>query len=427
MREILFELYVMRKFTFVVLVSCLLGIFLYSGIKRVPFVSASSGIYQGDLVLTGNNVTVIEGRFDINGSILIEENATLILNDAMLNFTSGSVHSITLQNPVNGNPRFMANNVSIIGLSTSRFYDNGSLFFSNCSVFGPGGFYFNDECNVTVLDSTIEKNFQVRDFSRALIYDSTIERLELVTHTTNCSIENLNPGFYNYWDFWLNCSVVVGQFGRSPYVTLNQTLIESWNLSFQASSFAEIFESSIWQLHENAGHACLYNSTMNRIELYGGSTVNLVNSSYVQTYLSGTSTVYVNWYLFVSVVDSLSQNVPLANVTVAFPNATLTDSKLSDGNGLTKFTLLDKRINATGTYPIGNYTVNASYAVYSDAATLSLTTNAQITLTLEDFIIPEWPSLLILPLFLATILLVIMAKRRMYSKRSIATIKYAYA
>lgn len=408
----------MRKFMFAVLISCLLGVFSYFGVNLVPFVGASSGIFQGDLVLTGSNVTVIEGRFDINGSILVEENATLIFIDALLNFTSGSAHSITLQNPVNGNPRFAADNVTIIGLSTSRFYDNGTLSFSNCSVSGPGGFYFNDECNVTVLDSIIEKTFQVRDFSRAWIHDSTIERLELVMYTSNCSIENLNPGVYSYWDFWLNCSVVVGSFGRSPYVVLNQTLIEAWNLSFQASSYAEIFGSSIWQLHENEGHAFLYNSTVNRIELYKSSTVKLVNSSYVQTHLSGEPAVYVSWHLFVSVVDSLSQNVPSANVTVTLPNATLTDSKLSDENGMARFTLLEKMVNATGTYPVGNYTVNASYAVYSDATTLNLTTNAQVTLTLEDFIIPELASPLILTLFMVTTLSVIMAKRREYTKHA---------
>ena len=402
----------MRRLAFAFLVSSLLVTLMFIQRGSIPAAEAAPDIYQGDLILTGNNVTTIEGRFDINGSILIEENATLVLNDAMLNFTSGSPHSITLQNPLNGNPRFAASNVTVIGLSTSRFYDNGTLIFSNCSVTGPGGFYFNDECNVTALDSVIEKNFQVRDSSRALISNSTIERLELVTHTANCTVENLAPGFYDYWDFWLNCSLVVGPFGRAPHVELNQTLIEAWNLSFQASSHAEILRSSIWQLHENEGHAFLYNSTVNRIELYGSSTVELVNSSYVQTDLAGASAVYASWYLLVSVVDSWSQNVPLANVTVAFPNATLTASKLSDEDGSARFTLLEKMMNATGTYPVGNYTVNASYAGYSDVTTLNLTANAQITLVLEDFIIPELPPLLALPLIMMATLLVAISYRR---------------
>ena len=53
----------------------------------ISIVKASPEIYQGNLILEGNNVTIIEGVFDINGSIIVEENATLLLKDALLNFT----------------------------------------------------------------------------------------------------------------------------------------------------------------------------------------------------------------------------------------------------------------------------------------------------------------------------------------------------
>jgi len=62
--------------------------------ENIPQIKASSDIHQGDLVLVGNNVTVIEGQFDINGSILVEENATLILRNAVLNFTQASICTI---------------------------------------------------------------------------------------------------------------------------------------------------------------------------------------------------------------------------------------------------------------------------------------------------------------------------------------------
>jgi hypothetical protein len=114
----------------------------------------------------------------------------------------------------------------------------------------------------------------------------------------------------------------------------------------------------------------------------------------------------------------VSQKVPSANVTVTFPNATLAASKLSDENGVARFTLLEKMMNATGAYPVGNYTINASYATHSDVTTLNLTTNAQLTLILEDFIIPELLSPLILAVLMATIPLVIIARRRQYSKHS---------
>ncbi len=402
----------MRRLLSVILVSCLLALLVFVGRENISPVKASQDIFQGDLVLAGNNVTIIEGRFDINGSILIEENATLILKNALLNFTSGS-HSMNLQNPVNGNPRLMANNATIIGLSTSRYYGNGTLHLSNCSVYGPGGLFFYDESNVTVLDSNIEKNLQARDSSRVAISNSTIETLEIVTSSANSSIENLNAGFFNYWDFWLNCSVVVSPLGRAPNVTLDQTTILEWRFSFQDSSYSEIFSSEMWLLHANEdAHVTLYNSTMNTIELYWTSVVELVNSTYVLTDLSGESKVYVSWYLSVHVVDSILQDVPLANISVTFPNATLAGLKVSDVNGWATFTLLEKMMNATGNYPVGNYGVEATYGNHSDSTTVNLTENKEITLTLGDFIIPEFSTIVILPLFAITLLLAVLVTRR---------------
>ncbi len=405
----------MRKLGFVILVLCLLATILFACKGNITPVQASPEIYQGDLVLSGNNVTIIKGRFDINGSIFVEENATLILDDTILNFTSASPHSINFQNPAAGNPRLMADNATIIRLSTSRYFGNGTLYFSNCSISGPGGLYFNDETNVTVLDSNIEMNLQARDFSRVTIFNSTIELLEPVTKSANSSITNLKAGFFNYWDFRLDCSIVVSPSGTAPYIVLNKTLVQDWSLSFQDSSYSEIFSSKIWQLHENDGHASLYNSTINRIELYGLSTVELINSNFTLTDLAGESEVYVSWYLFATVVDSFIQNVPSANVTVTFPNATLSESKFTDAGGWARFTLLEKMMNTTGEYPVGNYTVEATYDTHSDATTVNMTENQQITLKLADFVIPEFPSFLVPPLFLIATLLAVITYRRKHT------------
>ena len=70
---------------FAVLVSCLLVTLLFGGKGNIPPVRAFPGIYQGDLLLAGNNITFIEGVFNINGSIIIEENAALYLKDAFVN------------------------------------------------------------------------------------------------------------------------------------------------------------------------------------------------------------------------------------------------------------------------------------------------------------------------------------------------------
>ena len=69
-------------------------------------------------------------------------------------------------------------------------------------------------------------------------------------------------------------------------------------------------------------------------------------------------------------------------------------------------------MNASGEYPVGDYTVEAAYEIHSNSTTVNMTGNEQITLTLEDFIIPEFPSLLILPLFMIITLLVAVAYKR---------------
>ena len=72
----------LKRLVFTLLTSFSLIVILLVREGAISNVKASPDIYQGDLVLQGNNVTIIEGRFDINGSIIVEENATLILRNA---------------------------------------------------------------------------------------------------------------------------------------------------------------------------------------------------------------------------------------------------------------------------------------------------------------------------------------------------------
>ena len=87
----------------------------------------------------------------------------------------------------------------------------------------------------------------------------------------------------------------------------------------------------------------------------------------------------------------------------------------TDVNGWATLTLTEKMINATASYPIGNYTLETSYLTYSDSAEINMTGNTQIILQLEDFVIPEFPSLTILSLFMAATLLAVIMYRREHS------------
>jgi hypothetical protein len=393
---------ILRRFKLIVYaLSLLLSLIFVHGLN-IPHVKAFPDIFQGDLILNGNNVTTIEGRFDINGSIFVEANATLILNNAVVNFTSND--GIFFQNPANGNPRLRATNVTIIDMTYSRYYGNGSILFINSSV--EGYLFFYDESNVTFLDSEISQYVSVRDSPRVTFSNSTVEQLQLVTHSANSSISHLSPGFFDYWDFWLNGSVTVSS-GSAPNITLIQTAVQEWSLSFQSSSSAEIFSSDISQLHANGiAHISVTNSTIDSVELYSSSIAELANSTHTTSRLFNEAKIFVSWYLNVHVLDSIGQDVPLANVTASYPNSTLAESKLTGVDAWVRLTLMEKMVNITGEYAVGNYTVEATFEVYSDEATVNMTGNQQAILTLESFIIPEFTSLIILPLFMTLTLLV---------------------
>lgn len=402
----------MRKLPSVVGLAVLLAMLLCVTVGPVPAVTAAPSIYQGDLILSSNNVTVIDEPFDINGSIVVEENATLILTDAIVTFTPITGNGLYLQNPVNGHPRLIATNSTLNGVN-GRYYGNGTLFFENCSLIGSRSLYFYEDTNVTVVDTDIGNDLNVRDASRVTLVDSSTGTVTVTTRSTNCSIRDHRPGFVEFWDFALNCSPVVSPFGSAPNVTLHRSTVPGWSFSFQDSSSSEILRSKIRKLHANEdARVSVYNSTLYDLELYGASVVELWNTTHQLDTFSNEATAFVRWYLALHVVDAIAQDVPAANVTVTFPNATVAASTLADVEGWARFTLLGTRMNATGAYPVGNYTVDASYSGYEDTASVNLTASEQIELLLEGFVIPEFPSVLLL-LALVAVTLVTVGVTRM--------------
>lgn len=451
----------MRKLVFVILVSCLLLTLLFLGKENIPPIEASPDIYQGDLVLTGNNVTVIEGRFDINGSIIIEENATLILRNAVINFTQtyNYQHNMTFQNPSIGNPRLIVENTTITSIHNFRvyFYGNSSIRADKLELWYPTEGYMvfmydssvasisnstiyslhaEDSSVVEVFNSTMRytnvfdyaslnlslsntNELKCYDVSNVNVLNSTITfRCTIHSYMVNGSILGLTPGFFNFWNFSLDCSVVTTIDSQVPEVILKNTQVDKWAFSFGGTSNITIFNSTIFNLI--ATQSCVANVSncqMYSVVAYHDTIFRLVNSTYTDdVYIHDQSKVISYSYLDVIVIDSIDQTVPSANVTVTFPNATLAEAKLTDMDGCARFTLLEKMMNATGAYPVGNYTVEATYDTHSDQTTVNMTENQQITLTLGDFIIPEFSTIIILPLFTITLLIIVIISKRKHPK-----------
>ncbi len=470
---------IVRRLALVILVLSLLLTLVIVQKLKIPHVKASPDIHQGDLVLTGNNVTTIEDlRFDINGSIIVKENATLILRNAVLNFAQVESYqlNITLRNPANGNPRLLMENTTITSndynlwvelygnssasmnkLTTTRttFWtrDSSVVSISNSTLFSVYPCDYSvvnlsnsvlslsiityDDSTLNILNCTLN-SLTVRDMSIVDVSNSTVNAdILAVAYSVNCSVNGLQPNFVSYWNFKLNCSVVLAPDGEAPNLMLTNTEVGGWGLNFYGFSNATIHKSELYKIRaDSSSVVCVYNSSIIRVTSYGSSNTCVYNSRIDMIFSHGNSKlwlvnstsngynidcrseVYVCWYLDVHVIDSIGQDIPSANVTVfpSFPilfNATVYKSELTNANGWARLMLMEKIMNATNNYPVGNYTVEAIYLIYTNGTTVDMTRNQVITLTLGGFIISEFSSFLVLPLFMiATLFIVIMYRRK---------------
>jgi hypothetical protein len=427
---------------------------IHKGSIHTSIVKASPSIYQGDLVLTGSNVTTIEGRFDINGSIIVEDNATLILRNAILNFTQTShrQYEMVFQHPAHGNPRLLAENSTITANNLYmhvNFYGNTSIEADESS-FANGIFaHLLVDSMMSVMNSNVDRliafgsstvesvnstyysistyGYTSGSFSNCTtdiliaeegtvltIIDCTVGHAFFIPSSANYSVISHEPGFVDSWNFLQNCSVVAAPTGFAPNVTLTRTWIHGWGFSSRGNSNYTIFNSLLHALDSHdfsTVHA--HNSTISwRLWSSDSSNVWLLNSTSDAFAIEEDSRIYVCWYLYIHVVDSIGQDVPSANVTVTYPDVTVAESRLTNESGWAGFTLMEKMMNATGEYPIGNYTVEAAYQAHSAETTVNMIENNQMMLTLEDFVIPEFSSLFFLPLFTVATLLAALIYRR---------------
>ncbi|MGD8565258.1 MAG: hypothetical protein PVF96_02805 [Candidatus Bathyarchaeota archaeon] len=468
----------MKKFSYTFSVLLILFTVIFVHFKAISIVEASPDIHQGDLIIQGNNVTIIEGDFHLNGSLIIEENATLILRNAVLNFTQSYSYQfyMNIQHPIAGRPRLNIENSTITSnhYLYVQFYANSSIIGDTLSSPPEIRFYTHDASETTLSNSQL---YQIHAFSSSTVttsdsqfdwlvgegysnitaYNCTIESARAggnanfivnesrVTYdiisevySVNCSMNDLQSGNVNYWNLGMNSSIIVAPTGWTPNLTVINSDISSWSFILRGFSNATISNCKLTRLgsedyavvhvHNSTNDGWLsgkdfstcyvYGTTIDLPEAHHNATLWLVNSTYRIVRLYGLGKIYANWYLDTHVLDSISQDVPSANVTVypSLPipfNLTIYESKMTDENGLVRLTLMEKMMNATGEYPVGNYTVEATYDIYSASTQVNMTENKQITLKLEDFVIPELPSPLIVPLFMIiTLFLVTISKRK---------------
>lgn len=208
-------------------------------IRKCRSVDAFSPVFQGDLFLKGNNVTTIEGRFDINGSIRVEENATLCLKNAVINFTQSNdfERDMIFANPLNGNPKLFAENASIVSNDIVWFFNNSTGTLNNCNITGKLDVY--DNSNVVASESIL-KSLEVAGYSHVRLVNSKIIDYIFLSGYNEVLLINSTYGWhiFDYWApkiyvaWYLNVHVVNAYSENVPTANVtatfqNGTLAES--------------------------------------------------------------------------------------------------------------------------------------------------------------------------------------------------------
>lgn len=217
--------------------------------------------------------------------------------------------------------------------------------------------------SVNDLSSVVSRNsmitlLEVKDFSKISTVDSVIQELTIRFKSVNASFSSLEPAFYSQWNSIVNGTLVASSSGYRPDITLTRTWInQSLSLYFFGASNITLIDSRIKFL-----------------SVYDFTVVQLVNSTFSAYEIMAEAKVYTYWYLSVFASNGTSVTVFYTNGTEVVPTVVV------DG-GLAKFPLLEKIVNASTTYAVGNYTLSAVWDGGSEHRTLEMTGNRVADLT----------------------------------------------
>jgi hypothetical protein len=460
----------MRRLVFLIISTSLFLVgFAWKG--GVATVQASPDIYQGDLILTGNNVTTIEGRFDINGSIIVRDNATLYLKDALLSFTqtTSRQHNMTLVNPSNGFPHFLADNSTVTSNQdllikleqNSSAVIRNSTIYRNTVAYDDSTVFLSDSsfvehlatCDSAILEvyDSMGMDWHTYDSTVSEIHDSVISNIVIGPSSVNCTISELEPGYFGFWDFVTNSSVSILPGGKTPNVRMSNTTVSNWRFAFYGDCHAIILNSTLSEVSPLTGSSVIdmksssvafsalqvdcqllaEDSTIGYLHCTDNSQVWATNStlSSLPEILS-QSRVYVGWHLDAHVIDSIGQDVLHAAVITYYEaeQGVVVVARTTNESGWARLTLWEKMMNASGSHLFDEYRVQVVYEIFADDVIVNMTGNKQITLTLDGLVIPEFPStaILLLVFIFAALASILVRREHVTHKRTLASVEDSY-
>lgn len=399
---------------------------------HLGFIKTYPAYYNGDITLDDNELLCIEGLLNINGSIYVTENATLILHNAWINFTQQANYQFKLMcidnSHINIENSNITSNLSFVitfNHHTSATIDK--LFTTAYSTYAYG-------YSTSVISNSSFHSLFLGNYVDAVVSNCTMNDLSAYNNATcivsNCSIgswidiqlvsanatiSNLKGGYINYWNLYESCSIEIASPGFAPNLTIVDTNVNGWTLNLYGtanitlmrsslriiqcyySSRTMIFQSQITFLTymlDNA-YCRAEDSSLGVLHMYDNTQAWVYNSTRNGELVHDNARLYVGWHLNVHVVDQMYNNVPNANITVYDSEGYTVAYGKTNQNGVYITSLLEKMVNATGSYPYGEYRVEAQYETYSVDDQVLMNQNINLTLELP-FIYSEFPSTLML-------------------------------
>lgn len=282
-----------------------------------PFASletVGASAVKGDLVISEDS-TIENCEYHIIGNITVEENATLIIKNALFNQTFYGISAITPPIVVKDNAKLILIN-STVTISSPRetpnpakilVSDNAFINISNCVISDP-------ECRVWVwmqdnatgyIENSVLKGpgdcevillGRSKAEIRTLVFDRIVLRNEASVQIDNSTITGGFRTFDNCDVYASNCEI--------SYVTADGPLTLHIRDSSINSSITASGNSKIWLLHSSADKLYIDNST-----------IWLIGSSIGTITVSNSARILVGWEL------------PLIGI-VAFPMESLTWIKM---------------------------------------------------------------------------------------------------
>lgn len=364
--------------------------------------TAIDSLIEGEALM--NNIYFFDNAFVKMKNVIVETDVYLNPYDnSLINISNSAIKTNFY---VYGNSSVHIMNSHFVGYVCPRVYDNSSLWVSDTAL--DHKIYAYGSSEVKVQHSIMDTYMDVYDHSSVLVCDDSILKGGIVCN---------DDAIVEIWD---SHSDDVTTYGRSSATIFNSIIGYLWlsiGLVGHDYSSIEVLNSNVSVAEsEHFSSIQLRNSTINSLNVRDMSVINLLNATYGWISVEDYAVVNVKWYLTIYATwDDISLNN--ASVEVYYiHNSSLAYSGFTGVDGSVCFLLPEKVVRSDGAVYLGNYTVTVTYENETREENLLLNSSKQTTV-----VIPEFPSMLILPLLMiSTLVLAVFSRRKdtTYTKKA---------